>query len=160
MQEPLQDLELQEAINSLKSMRIGLSEAARGRLARRCRDARGSRVPTIIRFLTSFQASRVSFATATLALVLASGVVLLSLNHPTTSDEKSYSNTSVRLVSVTPASSGGVTLVWQDGDHKTYRVQKSTNPRTFDQAESYAVRGTRWTDSEPAPGQVVYYRVQ
>jgi hypothetical protein len=151
---------LQESINSLKNMRIGLSEAARSRLARRCRDARASRVSTVIRFLSSLQASRVSFATATLALVLASGVAFLSLNHPTSSNETAYSNTPVRLVSVTPASSGGVTLVWQDGDHKTYRVQKSTDPRTFDKAESYAVRGTRWTDSEPARGQVVYYRVQ
>ncbi|HEV8337331.1 MAG TPA: hypothetical protein VGR67_13015 [Candidatus Polarisedimenticolia bacterium] len=160
MKEPLQDHDLVNAINSLKSIRIDLDEAARSRLVRRCRDTRGSRGWTLASFLASLQTSRVSFATATLALVLASGVALLSLNHSTNSSETVYSNDPVHLMSVTQASSGGVTLEWQDGNHKTYRVQKTTNPRNFTAAETYAVRGTRWTDSEPARGQVVYYRVQ
>jgi hypothetical protein len=66
----------------------------------------------------------------------------------------------VRLVSVQPAASGGVTLEWRDGNHRVYNVLKSTDPRDFSGAARYAVRGHRWTDTSPAPGEVVFYKVE
>jgi hypothetical protein len=161
MRQPLTEDELKNSINSLKNIRIGLTEASRDRLARRCRESAGaSRDSRLLRFLAPLRVRRLSFATATLALVLASGIAFLTLNHSTNPDETGYGGAPARLVRVTPATAGGVTLEWQDGNQQTHRVQKTTDPRNFASAQTYAVRGTRWTDSEPARGQVVYYRVQ
>jgi hypothetical protein len=159
MRQPLTEDELNNSINSLKSIRIGLTEASRDRLARRCRES-ASRDSRLFRFLAPLRVARLSFATATLALVIASGIAFLTLNHSTNPDEAGYGGAPARLVRVTPATAGGVTLEWQDGNQQTHRVQKTTDPRNFASAKTYAVRGTRWTDSEPARGQVVYYRVQ
>jgi hypothetical protein len=66
----------------------------------------------------------------------------------------------IRLVSLRPDTSGGVTLEWRDGDRRTYRVLKSDNPRDFSQAENFSVQGNRWTDPDKGAGGIAFYKVE
>jgi hypothetical protein len=167
MRNSLKDPDLNPAIESLKSLRIGMTDASRRHLALRCRQVRpsawGALMPRLggLRFLPV----PVPVAAGAMALLLAASLTVLMVGHQAPSDVKGYGETGygetpVRLVNVVPAGAGGVTLEWRDGPKRTYTVLKSTDPRNFSGAETYAVKGTRWTDPSPSPGQVVYYRVE
>lgn len=154
------DEAMDQAIRSLRSLEVGMTDAARRHLALRCRETRPSRWGALAFRLSGMPLLRVPVAAGAMAVLLAVGVTALLIAHQAPSDVASYGETTVRLVRVVPASSGGVTLEWRDGDQRTYTVLKSTDPRNFKGAEIHAVRGTRWTDTSPSPGEVVYYRVQ
>ena len=55
---------------------------------------------------------------------------------------------------------GGVHLSWADAGRKRYEVLKSADAGDFSSARRKIVRGTHYVDSDPDPGQVVFYRVQ
>ncbi len=154
------DEAMDRAIRSLRSLEVGMTDAARRHLALRCRETRPSRWGALAFRLSGTPLLRVPVAAGAMAVLLAVGVTALLIAHQTPSDVESYGESAARLVTVVPASSGGVTLEWRDGDKRTYTVLKSTDPRDFRGAQSYAVRGTRWTDTSPSQGQVVYYRVE
>jgi hypothetical protein len=160
MRELEKDRELEEAIRSLKSLKVGLTDASRRRVAVRCKEVRPSFWGVLGLQIRSIPRFPVPVAAGAMALLLAVGLTAILIGHQIQQNAVNYGDSPVRLVSVVPAESGGVTLEWRDGPQRTYTVLKSTNPRNFKKAESYAVHGTRWTDTSPAPGQVVYYRVQ
>ncbi len=154
------DEAMDRAIRSLKSLEVGMTDAARRHLALRCRETRPSRWAALAFRLSGLPAFRLPVAVGAMAVVLAVGVTALMIAHQSPSDVASYGGSTVRLVKVVPAAEGAVTLEWRDGSQRTYTVLKSTNPRDFRGAETHAVRGTRWTDTAPSQGQVVYYRVE
>jgi hypothetical protein len=57
------------------------------------------------------------------------------------------------------AAGGVVRLAWSDGTRDSYRVYKSTNPRSLEQSEVHVVRGNVWTDTRPEAAAIVYYRI-
>jgi hypothetical protein len=57
-------------------------------------------------------------------------------------------------------SNGGVHLRWADSGKDRYQVLKSASAADFSRASRKTVRGTQYVDSEPDPGQVVFYRVE
>jgi len=63
-------------------------------------------------------------------------------------------------IDVVSTPDGQVTLAWTNGSQDSYTVYKSGNPRDFRDGEAHVVLGTVWTDTSPAPGQVVFYRVE
>jgi anti-sigma factor RsiW len=63
-------------------------------------------------------------------------------------------------IDVVSGPDGQVTLAWTNGSHDAYTVYKSSDPKNFRDGEAHVVLGTVWTDSSPAPGQVVFYRVE
>jgi len=158
--ERLSGLEMEQAVRSLKSLRIGMTDASRRHLALSCREARPSSWGALAARFSGLALFRLPVAAGTMALFLALGVAALMVGRQAPVEVPGRGDSPVRLVSVVPAASGGVTLEWRDGRQRTYTVQRSTDPRNFEKAETYAVRGTRWTDTAPAPGQVVFYRVQ
>jgi len=160
MRDLLKDPDLDPAIESLKSLRIGMTGASRRRLALRCRQVRPSAWATLVPRLEGLRLLPVRVAAGAVALFLAVFLATLMADRQAPTDVRDQGRTVVRLVSVVPAGPGGVTLEWRDGPRRTYTVLKSTDPRNFSGAESYAVRGTRWTDPAPSAGQVVYYRVE
>jgi hypothetical protein len=161
MREPETDEHLERAIDALKGLRISLKDASRQRIVARSREGgRRSIVAGLSLWVEMALSFRTPAAASAVALILVGFVAIIGVVRSTSTNKVSYGDSSVRLVSVVPASTGGVTLEWQNGQHRVYRVQKSTDPRNFTAAKTYAVRGTRWTDSSPSQGQVVYYRVQ
>jgi hypothetical protein len=160
MNQPMDDLNLEQAVKSLKGLRIGMTDASRRHLALKCREARPSRLSSLMAAMGSSFPFRLPVAAGAMAVFLALGLAVILVDHQNQIDQRGYENPPVKLVNVMPANDGGVTLEWRDGPHRTYTVLKSTNPRSFKGAESYAVRGNRWTDESPSPGQVVYYKVE
>jgi hypothetical protein len=154
--------DLTEAVNSLKSIEIEPTATSRRHLAALCREelldaGRRSWTDTVSRLIHS-GAPALSGA---LGLVLVATVTILFFPR----DARQTGATSgpgqeVRLVSVESSPDGAVTLEWQNGKQRVYRVLKSTDPRDFRGAEAHAVRGNRWTDRTPAMGEVVYYKVE
>jgi hypothetical protein len=63
-------------------------------------------------------------------------------------------------IDIVSAPNGQVTLAWTNGSHDAYTVYKSSDPKDFRDGEAHVVLGTVWTDTSPAPGQVVFYRVE
>jgi hypothetical protein len=151
---------LEQAVKSLKSLRIGMTDAARHHLALECSEATPSRLRSLLDSLAGASPFRLPAAAGAMAIFLACGLALLLVGHQNQNSPSGYGQTDVHLVKVVPASSGGVTLEWKDGPQRTYTVLKSTDPRNFQRAETYAVRGNRWTDDSPSLGQVVYYKVE
>jgi hypothetical protein len=155
------DKNLERAISTLKGLRISLTDASRRPIvAESLRRRRPSVRQTLSLWLEMASFFRTPAMGPALAMVLVGLLAMLALNRSTYTYKASYGDRAIRLVSVVPVSSGGVTLEWQNGQHRVYHVQKSTDPRSFDSAESYTVRGNRWTDVSPARGEVTYYRVQ
>jgi hypothetical protein len=99
-----------------------------------------------------------TLAAAGMVVVLGVAVTLVALREQARPVSGYASD--VKLVSISPDSQGRVTLEWRDGSRQTYTVLKSNNPRDFSQAQSFSVRGTRWTDPSPEGGGVTYYRVE
>jgi hypothetical protein len=141
-------------------MEVGLTEASRRQLSARCRSLiRKSGSSQFKGWIERFRAPLVSGAA--LATVLALGVALLTVTRRAPSQEFAPTGGHpVQLVSVSPTSSGGVSLQWRDGNQRVYRVLKTTNPRDFRRAESFTVRGNHWTDVSPSRGGVVYYKIE
>lgn len=160
MRDSLKDPDLDAAIESLKSLRIGMTGASRRRLALKCRQVRPPAWGALLSWLEGLRLLPVRVAAGAMALFLAVFLATLVADRQAPTDVREHGRTTVRLVSVVPAGPGGVTLEWRDGPRRTYKVLKSTDPRNFSGAESYAVKGTRWTDPAPSAGQVVYYRVE
>jgi len=160
MRDPMKDADLDPAIESLKSLRIGMTDASRRRLALRCRQVRPSAWDALLPRLEGLRILPVPVAAGAMALFVAVFLVALVADRQAPTDFRGYGDSPVRLVSVVPAGPDGVTLEWKDGPGRTYTVRKSTDPRDFSRAESYKVRGTRWTDPAPSTGQVIYYRVE
>lgn len=156
----LKDPDLDPAIESLKSLRIGMTDGSRRRLALRCRQVRPPARGLLLPRLEGLRLLPLRVAAGAMALFLAVFLAVFVADRQAPTGEKGRGEAAVRLVSVVPAGPGGVTLEWKDGPRRTYRVLKSSDPRNFSGAESYAVRGTRWTDPAPSRGEVVYYRVE
>jgi hypothetical protein len=102
------------------------------------------------------------FATARMALVGAAAALCVALltsplmqrNEPpvATHDEVR----SIRVV----AEGGVVRLAWSDGVKASYTVHKTTDLRHPGQGEVHVVRGkTTWTDTDPGPSPIVFYRI-
>ena len=154
---------LEQAIQSLKSIDIAMTPSRRASLARLCaRETAAARVAWWVRLqgFLAFQMPQRALATA-LGLVLLLGVssVLVS-RRPASPVPQPGSDPGIQLVSLSPDASGRVTLEWRDGSQRTYRVLKSDNPRDFSRAVSYRVRGNRWTDPNSTGSQVSFYRVE
>jgi len=154
---------LSPAINSLKSLKIEMTGAARRALAARCLEAAQSSAPISlverIRRVLGMEIPRTAtLAAAGMLVVLGVAVTLVALREQGR-PAASYAS-DVKLLSISPDSQGRVTLEWRDGSRQTYTVLKSSNPRDFSRGQSYTVRGTRWTDPSPEPGGVTYYRVE
>jgi anti-sigma factor RsiW len=66
----------------------------------------------------------------------------------------------ITKIDIVSTPDGQVTLAWSNGAHDSYTVYKSDNPRNFSDGEAHVVLGTVWTDTSPAPGQLVFYRVE
>src|SRR5436309_267592 len=148
------DLDL--AVNSLKNIRISLTDDSRHRLAVLCQSSvQGRRRSPFFSWLDWVVPGRALQVASAFALVLF-GVALLAVVLPR-SPIREEGQPPVRLVSVAPSSSGGITLSWKDGNERVYRVLKSTDPRDFSRAEVHAVRGNHWTDESSQGNQVVYY---
>ena len=152
MRTNLSDTDLDRAIDSLKGLRIGMTDASRHHLAMMCRQPRPRFWEALLPGFETLRLHRLPVAAGAMAFLLVGDRV--------PSGTTGYGNDPVRLVNVVPAGPEGVTLEWRDGPRRTYTVLKSTDPRNFRGAESYAVKGNRWTDSAPAAGEVVYYRVE
>jgi hypothetical protein len=154
------EAELERAMHSLKNLQVGMTEASRRHLALKCQEAGSSPWGALALRMGGPRLLRVPVAAGAMVLLLTLGVAFLTARRQDATDVTGYGGKSpVRLVTVVPASSGGVTLQWQDGVRRTYTVRKSTDPRNFRGAETFTVKGTRWTDPSPSAGQVVYYRV-
>lgn len=154
---------LNPAIDSLKSLKIEMTGPARRALAARCLEAAQATSPMSfverVRRVLGMEIPRTAtLAAAGMVVVLGVAVTLVALREQAR-PASSYAS-DVKLVSISPDSQGRVTLEWRDGSRQTYTVLKSNNPRDFSQAQSYSVRGTRWTDPSPEPGGVTYYRVE
>jgi len=157
----LTEKDLDLAIDSLKKLKIDLTDASRRHLLLLCREA--GRIPARPRWLAwietthGMQASLASGVVALFLLLLGASWLLVLHRAPA---PESPGDAPIQLVSVAPTTSGGVTMEWRDGSQRLYKVLKSTNPRDFRRAETHAVRGTHWTDETPATGGVVYYKVE
>ena len=161
MRHSWKETDLDPAIESLRSLRIGLTEASRRSLALRCREqVRPGAWSAWLSRLEGLRLPPVRLAAGAMALFVAVFLAILVADRQVPPGAREEGRTEVRLVRVVPAGGGGVTLEWKDGPGRTYTVLKSTDPRNFNGAASYAVRGTRWTDPEPSKGEVVYYRVE
>jgi len=62
-------------------------------------------------------------------------------------------------IDMTPLSGGGVHLAWSNGERGFYKITKSNDPRGIEGAETHIVRGHDWTDDDPGPSRIVYYRI-
>jgi len=160
IREPWKDQHLDQAVKSLKSLKIGMTDASRRHLALQCRQTRPSPLGALGILLGGLRPSRLPIAAGVMAVFVAVGVAALTMGHRVPTLPEGPGQSPVRLVSVVPAASGGVTLEWRDGLQRTYTVRKSTDPRNFNNAETYAVRGNQWTDPAPTRGEVVYYKVE
>lgn len=150
------DLDL--AVNSLKSIKIGLTGAARRRIATVCREATApARTPAPTRWLRGMVVLTPGRMAAVLAVAVMGFVLFTALSSRSALKE---SAAPIRLVSVKTTPSGGVSLQWSDGNQRVYKVLKSTSPRSFAGAETHAVLGNQWTDESPSVGSVVYYKVE
>src|SRR5262245_58821898 len=162
MSEPNRD-SLEQAIRSLKSLQVDLTDAARADLARRCASeialARRS-LWTRMRETLVYPFPQRSFAAAlaTLFLLVVTGVLVSQ--RPTPQGPEARGAATIQLVSLGSDAHGRVTLEWRDGSQRVYTVLRSNNPRDFSRAAVFSVRGNRWTDPNPDPGQVTYYRVE
>ena len=160
MRTDLSDTDLDRAIDSLKGLRIGMTDASRHHLAMMCRQPRPRFWEALLPGFETLRLHRLPVAAGAMAFLLAVSLAVLLVGDRAPSGTTGYGDDPVRLVNVVPAGPEGVTLEWRDGPRRTYTVLKSTDPRNFRGAESYAVKGTRWTDPAPAAGEVVYYRVE
>jgi hypothetical protein len=154
---------LDESINSLKSIQIGMSAAARTQLARRCvQEASSSHAGLLgwLRGTFAIPVPQAAMATAFGLLVLF-GITAVMLSERSAVQTVNVERESqVQLVSLRPDASGHVTLEWRDGSQRTYRILKSNNPRDFSKAASFRVRGNRWTDPSPEGSGITYYKVE
>ena len=158
--QPTEDL-LEEAINSLKSMQIGMTTPSRAQLARRCAEAMASSPSGFLGWLRGIlviQVPQKAMATA-LGLLVLFGITAVLVSERSAVQAPSAGH-EVQLVSLRPDASGRITLEWRDGSQRTYRILKSDNPRDFSKAASYRVRGNRWTDPSPEGAGVTYYKVE
>ncbi len=152
---------LDEAINSLKSIQIGMSAERRMRLARRCFEAMASSPSGFLGWMRAIFAVQVpqrAMATA-LGLLVLFGITAVLVSERSAVQAPSAGH-EVQLVSLHPDASGRITLEWRDGSRRTYRILKSNNPRDFSKAASYRVRGNRWTDPSPEVAGVTFYKVE
>ncbi len=151
------------AIKSLKNIEIGFTDSSRRRLAVLCQEARieAESRSLLARILSApVRPVRFPLTAAALGVFMAFGVAILMLGNHVPA-QLAPATVPIRLVSMTPGTSGGVTLKWTDGNQRVYRVLKSTNPCDFSNAANFAVRGNRWTDTAPGRDQqVVYYKVE
>jgi len=160
MRKPVNDTDLDRAIEVLKGLRVGMTDASRRHMALKCRQPRVSAWESLARQLEGLRLHRIPLAAGAMALLLAVFLAAFLVGDGTQPGLPGPGGGEVRLVNVVPAATGGVTLEWRDGPKRSYTVLKTTDPRKFTSAESYAVRGTRWTDPAPSAGEVVYYRVE
>jgi hypothetical protein len=58
------------------------------------------------------------------------------------------------------ARNGSVSLAWSDGNGKSYKVYKASDPRRLGQGSAEVVRGNQWVDRDPESSQIVFYRVE
>ena len=158
------DDSLQVAVNSLKHLRIEMTEASRRHLVSRCAQvtpvSRSRLLLLRIQEFLSLAAPQRALAVSMGLVVLLGGAALLFSVRPDFRGAPAIGGSQVQLVSLRPDASGRVTLEWRDGSQRTYRVLKSHNPRDFSRADSYEVRGNRWTDRDLGVGRVTYYRVE
>jgi anti-sigma factor RsiW len=56
----------------------------------------------------------------------------------------------------------GVRVAWNNGQHRTYKVFKTTDPRLLaaGSGQVQVVRGHEWVDRNPGSSAIVYYRVE
>ena len=155
---------LDNAIQSLKSIQVELTPEARSHLARHCaREASSTPRNTLWwRILTSLwaPAPQRGLAAALGVVLLAALVGVLVVERSSSRAPGQAGDSQIQLVSLRPDAAGRVTLEWRDGSQRTYTVLKSDNPRDFSRAAAYSVRGTRWTDPNPGTSQVAFYRVE
>ena len=153
---------LHVAVNSLKHLRIEMTEASRRHLVSRCAQEPAiskSRL-LLLRIQDYFSAPQRTLAISMSLVILLGGTALLFSLRTDYRGTPPIGGSQVQLVSLRPDASGRVTLEWKDGSQRTYRVLKSHNPRDFSRADSYEVRGNRWTDRDLGVGRVTYYRVE
>jgi hypothetical protein len=157
------DLDLDRAINSLKSLKMETSPTSRSRLARRCVQevaaaplSLSERIRSIFWVMVPQRSLAVAFG-ITLLLGVTSVLVSNRMGVPAPDPRE---GSQVQLVSLHPDASGSVTLEWRDGNQRTYRILKSDNPRDFSKAASFRVRGNRWTDPGSGGSQIAFYRVE
>jgi hypothetical protein len=155
---------LENAIQSLKSIQVEMTPEARSNLARRCAENttgawRSSLWGRLVGVLW-VPAPQKGLAAALGMLLLACLAGVLIVEKPQSRAPGGAGDSKIQLVSLSPDASGRVTLEWRDGSQRTYTVLKSDNPRDFSRATAYSVRGTRWTDPNPGTSQVAFYRVE
>ena len=155
---------LEDAIQSLKSIRVELTPGARASLARRCvqeavQSGERSLWGRILEIMTIPTPQR-GLAAALGTLLLAGVVGVLVLEKPGSDLPGRSGSSKIQLVSLSPDAAGRITLEWRDGSQRTYTVLKSDNPRDFSRATAYSVRGNRWTDPSSETNQLAFYRVE
>jgi hypothetical protein len=154
---------LDESINSLKSIQIGMSAPYRMQLARRCAQVASSSPAGLLGWLRGIFAIPVpqtAMATAFGLLVLVGVTAVMLSERSAVQPVNAERESQVQLVSLRPDASGHITLEWRDGSQRTYRILKSDNPRDFSKAASFRVRGNRWTDPSPGGTGITYYKVE
>jgi len=154
---------LDESINSLRSIQIGMSASSRTQLARHCAQvATSSRSGFLgwVRGVFAIPVPQAAMATAFGLLVLFGVTAVMLSERSAVQPVNAGRESQVQLVSLRPDASGHITLEWRDGSQRTYRILKSNNPRDFSKAASYSVRGNRWTDPSPEGTGITYYKVE
>lgn len=58
------------------------------------------------------------------------------------------------------ADGDAVKLAWTDGNHQSYTVYKTSDPRARARQEAHLVRGNVWVDNDPQSSPVVFYRIE
>ena len=154
---------LDQSINSLKSIQIGMTARHRAQLARRCAEVAASAPRGFLGWIRGFltiQVPQRAMATALGILILFGVTTVLVTERSASRAPASGRDSQVQLVSLRPDASGRITLEWRDGSQRTYTILKSNNPRDFSKAASYSVRGNRWTDPNPEGTGITYYKVE
>jgi hypothetical protein len=155
---------LDEAIQSLKSIQVELTPSARANLARQCAQQvsqmtrRGVWGRILHVFLIPVPQKGLAAAMGMVLLAVLAGVLVLE--KPRSQAPGQTGDSKIQLVSLSPDASGRITLQWRDGSQRTYTVLKSDNPRDFSRAIAYSVRGNRWTDPNSEANQLAFYRVE
>jgi hypothetical protein len=140
-----------------------MSTAHRTQLARRCAQVAAASPSGLlgwVRGIFAIPVPQAAMATAFGLLVLFGVTAVMLSERSAVQPVNAGRETQVQLVSLRPDASGHITLEWQDGSQRTYRILKSNNPRDFSKAASYRVRGNRWTDPSPEGTGIIYYKVE
>lgn len=58
------------------------------------------------------------------------------------------------------ADGDAVKLAWTDGNHQSYTVYKTSDPRTVARQEAHLVRGNVWVDNNSQSSPVIFYRIE